>query len=161
MKHGTSLPHPQCLVLHSQCTSPSSIPLKMTIIKKGGGERGRAEHSPAQEVPGGHTGQQRSGLQRGSWLLHRKAQVTLTVRRGFLPRCRRCGLACGYKVCRSGDSRGYGLYRLGRTHIHTLAEVGAGVPAPVPQEGISRDLPSWLRHEQGPEPLATEAGRVP
>lgn len=42
LKHGTSPPHPQRLVLHNQYTSPStSVPLKLTNIKKmrGEGER--------------------------------------------------------------------------------------------------------------------------
>lgn len=54
LKHGTSLPHPECLVLHNQCTSPSSVPLKITNIKKGGrGRKGGPEHPPGQEAPGG------------------------------------------------------------------------------------------------------------
>lgn len=97
---------------------------------------------------GNGAGEEWFGLQRGSWLLHRKAQVILAVElprgeRSSEPRCRQCELASGYKVCSLGDGRSYSLYRLGRTHIQTLVGVGAGVPAPAPEEGISKELPSW------------------
>lgn len=78
-------------------------------------------------------GEECFGLQRGSWLLHRKARVILAMglhggERPSVPRCRQCERASGYKVCRSRGSGGCSLYSLGKTHIGTLAEEGQGCP---------------------------------